>query len=62
MLSTPVLVVLKADGSGLLVVRLAEWSMSLVCVIGCGAPVPVLVDTGSLSVVSSFGCLGTSPT
>ena len=62
LLSTPVPVVLKADGSGLLVVRLAEWSISLMCVIGCGAPVPVLADRGSLLVVSSFGCLGASPT
>ena len=52
----------KAEGSASFVARPGGVPMSLGCVMGLGAPAPVLEETGFLSVVLSLGSVDVSPT
>ena len=52
----------KAEGSASFVARPGGVPMSLGCVMGLGAPTPVLEETGFLSVVLSLGSVDVSPT
>ena len=52
----------KAEGSASCVARPGGVPMSLGCVMGLGAPTPVLEETGFLSVVLSLGSVDVPPT